>query len=364
MKRFLLVIICFVLLFSQCDNPDNKNVASQENDSHINNMSSAILNSQDPDETENLSIKDKLKSIIMSEKEGLRQELKEEICKDPEFIRKNGPPPEQYADYCTAMERLETLLAKMSGDSVEDAEYLAEVDVIEKHIQEIDPDGLCFRYDESIRMSETEFGLRAYYTGENSPYKDGIDESNAGFYPDIAEAYISSAWPQGMVWYALSKACVTGHFVVEGTETHSLYEFYTSEEVEKEIALGGRDSFEDHYFMIEVTECYWGDYEKGDLIAFAPRSLGKELQEDIKQGKEWFFFLGEDGEKYHISYNGKEYQTMSTRTHAIFRITDGKVSSISRYRDFTQYNGNTPEELALAMLRIREKYRYMVYETT
>lgn len=55
---------------------------------------------------------------------------------------------------------------------------------------------------------------------------------------------------------------------------------------------------------------------------------------------------------------------MSTRTHAIFRITDGKVSSISRYRDFTQYNGNTPEELALAMLRIREKYRYMVYETT
>ena len=71
MKRFLLVIICFVLLFSQCDNPDNKNVASQENDSHINNMSSAILNSQDPDETENLSIKDKLKSIIMSEKEGL-----------------------------------------------------------------------------------------------------------------------------------------------------------------------------------------------------------------------------------------------------------------------------------------------------
>ena len=162
----------------------------------------------------------------------------------------------------------------------------------------------------------------------------------------------------------LIETCVTGHFVVEGTETHSLYEFYTSEEVEKEIALGGRDSFEDHYFMIEVTECYWGDYEKGDLIAFAPRSLGKELQEDIKQGKEWFFFLGEDGEKYHISYNGKEYQTMSTRTHAIFRITDGKVSSISRYRGFTQYNGNTPEELALAMLRIREKYRYMVYETT
>ena len=38
---------------------------------------------------------------------------------------------------------------------------------------------------------------------------------------------------------------------------------------------------------------------------------------------------------------------------------DGTVSSVSRYNDFRQYNGSTPKEVALAMLRIRAKYRYM-----
>ena len=360
MKRrcfYPIIILVFSIVFTQCNSIDSDHVI--HNDRDVNGMS-MIINETLPEQNTALSEKEKLSRIVLDEKAKLHQELKEEILEDPAFVRKNGQPPEHYLDYCTIVNSIESLCSKMSGNMEDDAAIQEEINTLEQRIKDIDPDNACFLYDECIRLSETEFGLRAYYMGKNSPYKEGIDESNKDYYPDLAEAYISSAWPQGMIWYALSDCCISGCVVAEGTEERSLYDFYTSEEVEKELSLGGKDHFDDCYYIIEVTECFWGDYEQGELVAFAPRSLGAELKEDLKKGEEWFFFLGKDGEQYHITYNGKDYPTLSTRTPAIFRITGGKVSSISRYRDFTQYNGETPEELALDMLRIREKYRYMV----
>ncbi|MBR4867162.1 MAG: hypothetical protein IKU11_10745 [Clostridia bacterium] len=304
----------------------------------------------------NQSMEEKLAQIIDSEKESLYQDLLYEMANDPLFQDENTPPLEQYEAYRNMMDEMETLMSQMGEDADRNKKLQKEIQEIQKQVNDLDPKGEIFLYDEKLHAAVGNYGVYAYYNGEESPYREGIDEEKTDFFPDPMENYVLSNWPQGMIWYSLVPCAVTGRIVEQGECTIDLSAGLSPEALEKELEAGGALEIVQPYYMLEISECFWGGFEKGDRFAFVPRSLSKELRAELEKGEEWMFFLGYDGEDYAVEHEGKHFDSYSTRTHAIFRVTDGRAYSISRYRDFTQYDGSTPEELALSMLRIRERY--------
>ena len=313
-------------------------------------------------ETEPQSVKEELAAIIEKEKDGLRKELEEDLLLDSNFQRKNKNPPENYEEYRDLMIEWENTMAKMTGDTEKDRELIEKANAIEKFVEELDPEGDCRLYDEAVHASARSFAMNSYYyTGETSPYKEGFVTDTDDFYPDSADGIVGMMCPQGMYVFALYETAATVRYVDEGVEIKDYSAEYTEEELEN--FFGGEPAIsESHYMVFEVTECYYGDYEKGDLLVYRKPS-NKDLCEEMKKGGEWFIFMGTDGEKFNVHYKDMEYRMHSSWTHGVFRVNeDGTVSSVSRYNDFRQYNGSTPKELALAMLRIRAKYRYMENE--
>ena len=115
---------------------------------------------------------------------------------------------------------------------------------------------------------------------------------------------------QGMYVLALYETAATVRYVDEGVEIKDYSAEYTEEELEK--IFGGEPAIsESHYMVFEVTECYYGDYEKGNLLVLSTIA-NEKLKEEMKKGGEWFIFMGTDGEKFNVHYKDMEYRMHST----------------------------------------------------
>lgn len=356
--RLCSLLICALVLFSGCGTekaPIQEQPKTEARDQQTNEEIKPLEHQTEETETVPLPVKEELAGIIEKEKDGLRKELEEVL----DYRGKGMNPPEKYEEYRALMAEMEEIMIKMVGDTEKDRELIERENELEKRVEEIDPNGACEKYETEVNAGLWELAMKAYYYGENSPYKEGFVTDSDDFYPDAAEGVIDMMCPQGMYAYARTETAVTVRYVDEGTSLLDLSDMYPPEHFEK---FPEERTEEQRFIVFEVTECFYGDYEKGNLLFFVPRMLAEELTEELKNGDEWFMFLGNDGDFYNVEYQGEEHGVHSTSTHCIFRVEEGKVTSVSRYNDFRQYNGETPRNLALAMLRIRAKYCYMENE--
>lgn len=333
--HFVWMVLAAVFCLTACQaSPVGKTVESEDTGFPPLALAGGEASLGEKEDLSALPPKERIARIIASERETLLDELEKEMNADPHYAMPLEEESEAYQAYEKLFMEREEVLAAQEKDPADDDLQKREKELSEA-MEKADPDGQLAEKLAKRIAAKTDYGVYAYYNAENSPYKEGFDTENIYPFNDNAlEAIASYRWPMSLRWFA-NAVCVTGHVIST---------FEVPDEEGPAMTCG----------VFEISECYAGAFEKGDRLILAPRMLSEALREELWKGDEWMILLGCDEQT--VEHEGKEETTWSTMSHAYFRVEDGRVQSISKYYDFQQYNGMTPEELTLALLRIRVKY--------
>ena len=169
-------------------------------------------------------------------------------------------------------------------------------------------------------IAKDNYPMYNYLYSPTSPFQEGrLENMEEGWcMGDIYEMTASSLYPSNFVKYGPFKFAVTAKVVMEGDTP-----------------------------VMEVTECFWGSYETGDKLT-PLQVTTSNFEGRIKEGSEWVLF------GRYIRRDNK--MTAQVRANTVYTIEDGYVRSRCNAVEFNQYDGLTPEELALTVLRIQTKY--------
>ena len=169
-------------------------------------------------------------------------------------------------------------------------------------------------------IAEENYSLYNYLYSPTSPFQDGyLENMEEGWcFGDRIEMTSSSIYPPNFLKYGPFKFAVTAKVVMEGDVP-----------------------------VMEVTECFWGTYGIGDMLT-PLQVTTSNFEGRIEEDSEWVLFGN------HIRQDNKP--TAQVRANTLYSIEDGHVRSRCNKIEFNQYDGLTPEELALTVLRIQTKY--------
>ncbi|MBR4867512.1 MAG: hypothetical protein IKU11_12545, partial [Clostridia bacterium] len=119
---------------------------------------------------------------------------------------------------------------------------------------------------------------------------------------------------------------------------------YMADVYSYDMCLWGQVVMDEGTLRMKVIDCYWGDAEPGDLRPL-PKINYHSADSHLVEGSEWFLMGSMDGNN-----------SFQVDAYTVYRVENGRVKNLSYYDDVLQYDGWTPDELALQVGRILAKY--------